>query len=132
MLLVSLFNVAANFVLAPTPGWALPVIALFAFGWALMVPVVTLLVLDLYPERRGLASSLQAVIGSTANGIVAGAIAGIALVRAIGASGAVALSGALVVALAVIAFQLVVARRNIRRGQAMVRPMFPSPESPAR
>lgn len=66
------------------------------------------------------------------NGIVAGAIAGIALVRAIGASGAVALSGALVVALAVIAFQLVVARRNIRRGQAMVRPMFPSPESPAR
>jgi DHA1 family bicyclomycin/chloramphenicol resistance-like MFS transporter len=47
----------------------------FGFGWALMVPVVTLLVLDLYPQRRGLASSLQAVIGSTANGIVAGAIA---------------------------------------------------------
>jgi DHA1 family bicyclomycin/chloramphenicol resistance-like MFS transporter len=47
----------------------------FAFGWALMVPVVTLLVLDLHPERRGMASSLQAVIGSTANGIVAGAIA---------------------------------------------------------
>jgi DHA1 family bicyclomycin/chloramphenicol resistance-like MFS transporter len=47
-------------------------IALFAFGWALMVPVVTLLVLDLYPERRGMASSLQAVIGSTANGLVAG------------------------------------------------------------
>jgi DHA1 family bicyclomycin/chloramphenicol resistance-like MFS transporter len=40
-----------------------------------MVPVVTLLVLDLYPERRGLASSLQAVIGSTANGLVAGVIA---------------------------------------------------------
>jgi MFS transporter, DHA1 family, multidrug resistance protein len=39
------------------------------------VPVVTLLVLDLYPERRGLSSSLQAVIGSTANGIVAGVIA---------------------------------------------------------
>ncbi len=75
MLLVSLFNVAANFVLAPNAGWALPTIALFAFGWALMVPVVTLLVLDLYPERRGLASSLQAVIGSTANGVVAGVIA---------------------------------------------------------
>jgi len=75
MLLVSLFNVAANFVLAPSAAWALVPIALFAFGWALMVPVVTLLVLDLYPERRGLASSLQAVIGSTANGLVAGAIA---------------------------------------------------------
>lgn len=75
MLVVSLSNVAANFALAPTAAWALLPIALFAFGWALMVPVVTLLVLDLYPERRGLASSLQAVIGSTANGIVAGVIA---------------------------------------------------------
>ncbi len=75
MLLVSLFNVAANFVLPPSAGWALPTIAVFSFGWALMVPVVTLLVLDLYPERRGLASSLQAVIGSTANGVVAGVIA---------------------------------------------------------
>jgi DHA1 family bicyclomycin/chloramphenicol resistance-like MFS transporter len=49
-------------------------IAVFAFGWALLVPVVTLLVLDMYPERRGLASSLQAVIASTANGVVAGAV----------------------------------------------------------
>ena len=40
-----------------------------------MVPVVTLLVLDIHPERRGLASSLQAVVGSTANGFVAGVIA---------------------------------------------------------
>jgi DHA1 family bicyclomycin/chloramphenicol resistance-like MFS transporter len=75
MLLVSLANVAANFMFQARPGWALPMIALFSFGWALMVPVVTLLVLDMYPLRRGLASSLQAVIGSTANGIVAGAIA---------------------------------------------------------
>jgi DHA1 family bicyclomycin/chloramphenicol resistance-like MFS transporter len=36
---------------------------------------VTLMVLDLVPERRGMASSLQAVVGSTANGLVAGAIA---------------------------------------------------------
>jgi len=75
MLLVSLANVAANFTFTPTPAWALLPVAVFSFGWALMVPVVTLLVLDLYPERRGLASSLQAVIGSTANGIVAGVIA---------------------------------------------------------
>ncbi|MNV64251.1 hypothetical protein D3C71_1568820 [compost metagenome] len=40
-----------------------------------MVPVVTLLVLDLYPERRGMASSMQAFVGSTANGVVAGVIA---------------------------------------------------------
>ena len=75
MLLVSVVNVAANFVWVPQASWAMFPIALFAFGWALMVPVVTLQVLDLYPERRGMASSLQAFVGSTANGIVAGVVA---------------------------------------------------------
>ncbi len=74
MLGVSLANVAANFIWPPHAAWSLLPMAVFAFGWALMVPVVTLLVLDLYPQRRGMASSLQAVIGSTANGIVAGAV----------------------------------------------------------
>ena len=74
MVVVSLVNVALNFAFKPHPAWALLPIAIFAFGWALMVPVVTLLVLDIAPERRGLASSLQAVIASTANGVVAGAV----------------------------------------------------------
>jgi DHA1 family bicyclomycin/chloramphenicol resistance-like MFS transporter len=75
MILVSLINVAANFLFVPHAAWALLPMGVFAFGWALMVPVVTLLVLDLHPERRGMASSLQAFIGSAANGIVAGAVA---------------------------------------------------------
>lgn len=75
MLAVSLLNVALNYLFVPHAAWALLPMAVFAFGWALMVPVVTLLVLDLYPERRGMASSLQACIGAAANGIVAGAIA---------------------------------------------------------
>ena len=75
MVIVSLANVAANFAFAARASWALFPIALFAFGWALMVPVVTLLVLDLHPQRRGMASSLQAFIGSIANGVVAGAVA---------------------------------------------------------
>jgi MFS transporter, DHA1 family, multidrug resistance protein len=75
MVLVSLANVAANLLFPARAWWALIPIAIFSFGWALMVPVVTLLVLDLYPERRGMASSLQAFIGSSANGIVAGVIA---------------------------------------------------------
>jgi DHA1 family bicyclomycin/chloramphenicol resistance-like MFS transporter len=75
MVAVSLVNVAANFLLPLHAAWALPMIAIFAFGWALMVPVVTLLALDIDPARRGLASSLQAFIGSSANGIVAGVIA---------------------------------------------------------
>ncbi|WP_119290442.1 multidrug effflux MFS transporter [Azohydromonas sediminis] len=75
MLAVSLVNVALNAVLEPHAAWALLPIAGFAFGWALMVPVVTLLVLDQAPQRRGMASSLQACLGSLANALVAGAIA---------------------------------------------------------
>ena len=33
------------------------------------------MVLDLVPERRGMASSLQAFVGSAANGLVAGLVA---------------------------------------------------------
>jgi DHA1 family bicyclomycin/chloramphenicol resistance-like MFS transporter len=75
MLLIAVLNLVANLLFKAHVSWALLPIAVFAFGWAMMVPVVTLLVLDLYPERRGMASSLQAFIGSTANGIVAGVIA---------------------------------------------------------
>jgi MFS transporter, DHA1 family, multidrug resistance protein len=75
MLSVGLVNLLANIFFDAHVAWALIPIAIFAFGWALMVPVLTLLVLDLHPERRGMASSLQAFIGSTANGIVAGVVA---------------------------------------------------------
>jgi DHA1 family bicyclomycin/chloramphenicol resistance-like MFS transporter len=75
MIAVSLVNLALNLMFTAQAWWALLPIAIFAFGWALMVPVVTLMVLDLVPERRGMASSFQACIGSLANGIVAGVIA---------------------------------------------------------
>ncbi len=75
MLVVSLLNLALNLILQPSAWWALLPIGIFSFGWALMVPVVTLMVLDLVPERRGMASSLQAFVGSMANGLVAGVIA---------------------------------------------------------
>ncbi|CAN5244729.1 multidrug effflux MFS transporter [soil metagenome] len=75
MLIVSVINLALNLVFVPQVWWALLPLGIYAFGWALMVPVVTLMVLDLVPERRGMASSFQAFIGSMANGIVAGVIA---------------------------------------------------------
>jgi DHA1 family bicyclomycin/chloramphenicol resistance-like MFS transporter len=75
MLVVAVLNLLANLLFTAHVSWALFPIAVFAFGWAMMVPVITLLVLDLYPARRGMASSMQAFIGSSANGIVAGVIA---------------------------------------------------------
>jgi DHA1 family bicyclomycin/chloramphenicol resistance-like MFS transporter len=71
---VSAINVALSLSVAPHPAWAMPTVAIFALGWAFMVPVVTLLVLDQAPARRGMASSLQMCIASTANGFVAGVI----------------------------------------------------------
>jgi DHA1 family bicyclomycin/chloramphenicol resistance-like MFS transporter len=54
--------------------WSLPIIGIFSLGWAFMVPVVTIMVLDENPERRGMASSLQSAIAAAANAVVAGAL----------------------------------------------------------
>ena len=75
MLCIGVLNLLANLLFTAHVSWALWPLGIFAFGWAMMVPVVTLLVLDLHPDRRGMASSLQMFIGSGANGIVAGLIA---------------------------------------------------------
>ncbi|MFO1179250.1 MAG: multidrug effflux MFS transporter [Ottowia sp.] len=84
MVAVSIVNIIANALFEAEVWWSLWPIALFAFGWALMVPVVTLLVLDLHPDRRGMASSLQSVVGSVANGIVAGVVAPLVMHSALG------------------------------------------------
>jgi len=84
MLLVSIANLALNLLFTPQAWWALLPLGIYAFGWALMVPVVTLMVLDLMPERRGMASSFQACIGSLANGLVAGVIAPLVMHSTIG------------------------------------------------
>jgi DHA1 family bicyclomycin/chloramphenicol resistance-like MFS transporter len=74
MLAASLANLLLN-VLAPQHAiWTLPLIGLFSLGWAFMVPVVTIMVLDENPDRRGMASSLQSAIAAGANAAVAGAI----------------------------------------------------------
>lgn len=88
MLVISVLNLIANLLWPAHVGWAILPLAIYAFGWALMVPVVTLLGLDLYPERRGMAASLQAVVGSSANGVVAGLLAPLVMHSAISLAGA--------------------------------------------
>ncbi|MCY7314274.1 MAG: multidrug effflux MFS transporter [Rubrivivax sp.] len=75
MLATTLINVVLNLTLQPHWAWALLPVAVFSFGWALMVPVVTIMALDQAPERRGMASSVQACVGSLANAGVAGVLA---------------------------------------------------------
>ena len=84
----ALVNLVANALFTAHASWAMLPLAVFTFGWALMVPVVTLLVLDLHPARRGMASSLQMFVGSTANGLVAGVVAPLVMHSTLGLAAA--------------------------------------------
>ncbi len=52
--------------------WAVLPMSLAAFGVALVFPVLTLAILDMYPRQRGSASSLQAFFQLVLNSLVAG------------------------------------------------------------
>ena len=84
MLAAAVTNVLLNLWLQPHAAWAMWPIAVFAFGWSLMVPVVTLMSLDQAPDRRGMASSVQSCVGSLANAAVAGVLAPLVMHSALG------------------------------------------------
>ena len=75
MAAVSVVNVAANAAFPAHVSWSMLPMAAYGLGWALTGPIVQLLVLDLFPQRRGMSSSLQACVASAANAVVAGVIA---------------------------------------------------------
>ncbi len=75
MSLAASVNVSANLLFTARASWAMLPLVVYTFGWALMVPAVTLQVLDLHPARRGMASSLQMFVSSLSNAITAGVIA---------------------------------------------------------
>lgn len=85
-------NIAYN-LLVPVPSipWAVLPMSLNAFGIALVFPILTLAILDMYPRQRGSASSLQAFTGLVSNAIVAGVLSPLLSHRgihlAIGAAG---------------------------------------------
>ena len=96
MLGISVLNVGLSAVLPPHPGWALWPVAVYSFGWSVMTPSVTLLLLDLVPERRGMASSVQSFISAVLNGLVAGVLAPLVMHSSLGlalASAALMLGG---------------------------------------
>jgi DHA1 family bicyclomycin/chloramphenicol resistance-like MFS transporter len=66
-------NLAYTLLVAtPTVPWAVLPMTLGAFGIALVFPILTLAILDMYPRQRGSASSLQAFTGLAANSLIAG------------------------------------------------------------
>jgi DHA1 family bicyclomycin/chloramphenicol resistance-like MFS transporter len=64
-------NLAVAHWLPPSLPWAVLPIAIYVFGVALGVPVLSLSIMDLFPERRGLASSCQGATHTGMNAVVA-------------------------------------------------------------
>jgi DHA1 family bicyclomycin/chloramphenicol resistance-like MFS transporter len=58
----------------PTVPWAVLPMMLNSFGIALVFPILTLAILDMYPRQRGSASSLQAFCGLVSNAVIAGVL----------------------------------------------------------
>ncbi len=71
--MAALLNVGYNLLVeAPSLPFGVVPMAINAFGIALVFPILTLAILDLYPRQRGAASSLQAFVGLGSNALIAG------------------------------------------------------------
>ena len=69
------FNLSYNYFFPqPILPWAIIPTALIALGVALVFPILTLSILDLYPNARGSASSMQAFVGLLSNALIAGVL----------------------------------------------------------
>ncbi len=67
-------NLGYNMWFTPSWPWAVLPITLYSMGMSLAMPSVTLLALDIFPQHRGLASSLQGFVQTLLNAVVAGLV----------------------------------------------------------
>lgn len=68
-------NLALNLALEPKLPWAILAFPVYTIGMALTMPSLQLLALDLFPEKRGLASSCQGVMQTGTNVLTAALLA---------------------------------------------------------
>ncbi|HEX4333216.1 MAG TPA: multidrug effflux MFS transporter [Usitatibacter sp.] len=67
-------NLAYALLLPPALPWAVIPIMIYGIGFAMAMPSVTLITLDLFPTRRGMAASLQGFVSGMVNVVNAGVI----------------------------------------------------------
>jgi len=75
MVTAAVANVAYSFVATPAVPWAVIPIMIYGVGFAMAMPSITIITLDLFPTRRGMAASLQGFVSGMVNVLTAGAIA---------------------------------------------------------
>ena len=71
----ALLELVVAMVVPPSVPWHVLPITVVTLGSSLMMPTITLLLLELFPAMRGLASSLQGFVQFAFSGLVAGTIA---------------------------------------------------------
>lgn len=86
---ISLAGGLLNLILALLPftqgmPWAVAALPVYTFGIALAFPILTLEMLQLFPQSRGAASSVQSFVQLSFNAIIAGAIAPLAASSVVG------------------------------------------------
>ena len=67
-------NIALNLDGSPGLPWAVLALPLFTCGLGIIMPGLQLLALDLFPDRRGMASSCQGTVHTGINALVAGVL----------------------------------------------------------
>jgi MFS transporter, DHA1 family, multidrug resistance protein len=67
-------NLVYAFALPPSLPWAVLPLAVFGIGFAMAMPSISLITLDLFPTRRGMAASLQGFVAGMLNSVTAGIV----------------------------------------------------------
>jgi DHA1 family bicyclomycin/chloramphenicol resistance-like MFS transporter len=68
-------NLAYNLAATPSIPWAMVPIFFYGIGFAMAMPSISLITLDLFPTRRGMAASLQGFVSGMVNTLTAGLVA---------------------------------------------------------
>lgn len=71
MALAAALNLAICLALPPAVPWSVAPLLVYNFGMSLAMPVLTLLALDCFPQRRGMAASCQSFFQTGANALYA-------------------------------------------------------------
>jgi MFS transporter, DHA1 family, multidrug resistance protein len=70
----ALANLAYALVMQPAIPWAIVPIMVYGIGFAMAMPSMSLITLDLFPTRRGMAASLQGFVSGMVNTFTAGVV----------------------------------------------------------
>ena len=71
MILSAIANIALNLAWPPGLPWSLVPLPFYCCGMALAMPSLQLMALDMFPEKRGLASSCQGTLQTSSNALLA-------------------------------------------------------------